>query len=104
MLAILLGAATRTLCPLGKRWFDGINFATTPLEVAIGPALLRGVAVVVFIFIITASGVDLGAVQHEQVMMTGVTDVPFLSRFRNQDSPPGQSSPPPEPCVLNFWS
>jgi uncharacterized membrane protein YadS len=35
MLAILLGAATRTLCPLGKRWFDGINFAKTPLEVAI---------------------------------------------------------------------
>jgi uncharacterized membrane protein YadS len=69
MLAILLGAATRTLCPLGKRWFDGINFAKTPLEVAvllfgssiiaptlmaIGPALLRGVAVVVFISIATS--------------------------------------------------
>jgi uncharacterized membrane protein YadS len=69
MLAILLGAATRTLCPLGKRWFDGINLAKTPLEVAvlllgtsisaqtlmaIGPALLHGVAVVVFISIVAS--------------------------------------------------
>ncbi len=43
MLAILLGAATRTLCPLDKRWFAGINFsAKTPLEVAV---LLLGLSI-----------------------------------------------------------
>ena len=62
ILAILLGAVMRTLWPLDKRWFAGINFsAKTPLEfavmllgssisartvMAIGPTLLGGIAVV----------------------------------------------------------
>jgi hypothetical protein len=30
------------------------------------------------------NGAYFGAVQHEQAVMTGATDVPFLSRFRNR--------------------
>ena len=74
ILAILLGAVMRTLWPLGKRWFVGINFsAKTPLEfavmllgssisaqtvMAIGPTLLGGIAVVVLVSIAASYGVS----------------------------------------------
>jgi hypothetical protein len=121
VLAILLDAVTRTLCPLGKRWFVGINFsAKTPLEVAVlllGSFIsaqtvatdhLRrpvdsssrraglpclGLALAVARMHPICCGADFGAVQHEQAMMTGATDVPFLSDSRTEASPPGQSSP-----------
>jgi uncharacterized integral membrane protein (TIGR00698 family) len=64
----------RTLLPLGKRWFVGINFsAKTPLEfavmvlgssisaqtvMAIGPTLLGGIAVVVQVSIAASYGVS----------------------------------------------
>jgi hypothetical protein len=47
---------------------------------------------------------NFGAVQHEQAVMTGATDVPFLSRFRN----PGLASrtvvSPPRIVCIDFLS
>jgi hypothetical protein len=49
------------------------------------------------------NGAYFGAVQHEQAVMTGATDVPFLSRFRNRGLASGTVVSPPRFVCIEFF-